>query len=321
MRELLFMPIEPIEERYSAQWLDWFETAFIDAGKRFEAFGSTKVVAIEDGEFLDSSYTMRYKLQQAHEVCEYIDKNRSKPFTVFCLDFWNPCLLNIAYMRDTLGLDIEIKSMLHAGVYDPHDFLAKSNVAKWGCDLEDALYGVHDEIFIATNFHVDLWKKTHRKTDKFTIVDWPVVVPMLEKTWEEKEDIVVFPHRLADEKSPEKFKTMADSYSRLYPEDKVQFVLTKEICKDKFDYYEVLRNSKIAVSYAEQETFGIAMQEAVNYGCIPIVPDRLSYSELFERSFKYSDEAAVPSMIHSFLHSPVMQPRGFGPVVNWVDKI
>ena len=47
---------------------------------------------------------------------------------------------------------------------------------------------------------------------------------------------------------------------------------------------------------ALQETWGIAMIESVLSGCIPIVPDRLSYSELYPALFKYPDVNGVQAI-------------------------
>lgn len=320
MREILFMPIEPIEERYSAQWLDWFLQAFDWNERKVTTFGCVEPAPIVDGEFLDSSYTMRYKLDQAFEVCTYIEQNRDKKFTVFCLDTWNPCLLNIAYMRDTLGLDIEIKSMIHAGVYDPHDYLSKCNVANWGAFLERSLYEAHDEIFIATDFHKELFAKTHDVTDKFTKVNWPVFKGKDIK-WEDKADVVLFPHRLATEKRPDLFDALEEFYNKTYPEDGLIFIKTKDVCNTKQSYYQWLKQSKFAVSFAEQETFGIAMQEAVNYNCIPIVPDKLSYKELYKNDFKFRTVEEAAYLIHKYYADPKFQPVANTEHIDWIDLI
>jgi len=321
MREILFLPIEPIEERYSEQWLRWFTESFEKSKIPFETFGGTKTVKIKDGEFLDSAYTNIYKLEQAQEVCRYIDANRDKSFTVFCLDFWNPCLLNIAYMRDTLGLDIKIKSMIHAGVYDPHDYLAKCPVSKWGGFLEDSLYEAHDEVFIATDFHRELWRKSYGADRKFTKVDWPVAETKDRFKWSEKQNLVVFPHRLADEKQPELFETLSEMYQKKYPNDNMVFLKTVDICSSKAEYYSLLDEAKFAVSFAKQETFGIAMQEAVNRGCVPLVPNKLAYEELFDKDFKFFSIETVVDKLKYLFENPKFAPIKFTEEIRWINKI
>lgn len=56
------------------------------------------------------------------------------------------------------------------------------------------------------------------------------------------------------------------------------------------DYAGWLKRGDIAVSTAGHEFFGIAVLEAVRAGCRPLLPDRLSYPELFPKEFLYEDE-------------------------------
>ena len=99
----------------------------------------------------------------------------------------------------------------------------------------------------------------------------------------EKEDIVVFPHRLDPEKNPMLFDELASKFVRT----NWRFIKTKERYESKVKYYEQLSRAKVAVSFADQETWGIAMQEALFCGCIPIVPSRLSYVEMYEEPLRY----------------------------------
>jgi glycosyltransferase involved in cell wall biosynthesis len=55
--------------------------------------------------------------------------------------------------------------------------------------------------------------------------------------------------------------------------------------KDKKEYFEWLHRGDIVISTAEQENFGIAMIEAVRYGCFPLLPNRLVYPEIIPDSF------------------------------------
>jgi len=50
-------------------------------------------------------------------------------------------------------------------------------------------------------------------------------------------------------------------------------------------YREWLLRGAIVISTARQENFGIAVVEAIRHGCIPLLPDRLSYPEIIPREF------------------------------------
>ncbi len=54
-------------------------------------------------------------------------------------------------------------------------------------------------------------------------------------------------------------------------------------------YYQHLAAGDIVVSTAVHEFFGISVIEAVRAGCVPVLPHRLSYPELFEEQFLYEN--------------------------------
>jgi glycosyltransferase involved in cell wall biosynthesis len=59
------------------------------------------------------------------------------------------------------------------------------------------------------------------------------------------------------------------------------------IVQEVGDYRHLLQQSDIVLSTALHEFQGIAVQEAVASGCIPLVPDRLSYPEFFTAPYRY----------------------------------
>ena len=63
------------------------------------------------------------------------------------------------------------------------------------------------------------------------------------------------------------------------------------------DYLELLKKGAIVVSTANQENFGISVVEAIRFGCVPVLPNRLSYPEIIPKShhglFLYEDQTGL----------------------------
>ena len=57
----------------------------------------------------------------------------------------------------------------------------------------------------------------------------------------------------------------------------------------KHEYARWLKQGDIVVSTADHEFFGMSVIEAVRAGCRPLLPNRLSYPELFPEEYLYSD--------------------------------
>jgi hypothetical protein len=68
----------------------------------------------------------------------------------------------------------------------------------------------------------------------------------------------------------------------------------------------LLNRSKISVSFALHENWGIGMQESVLAGCIPIVPNRLAYTEMYPKCFQYENfEEAVKLVAYYMQHGSI----------------
>jgi len=55
-------------------------------------------------------------------------------------------------------------------------------------------------------------------------------------------------------------------------------------------YITLLKQADLVVSTARHEFYGIAVLEAVRAGCLPLLPQRLAYPELFPTRFLYEDK-------------------------------
>ena len=97
----------------------------------------------------------------------------------------------------------------------------------------------------------------------------------------QKKEKIIFPHRLAPEKQPEIFEDLAKSM----PD--VEFFMCHKEYLVKTQYHRHLAESKIVFSANLQETLGISVYEGALMGTYPLMPDRLSYSEIWPEQYLY----------------------------------
>jgi hypothetical protein len=96
--------------------------------------------------------------------------------------------------------------------------------------------------------------------------------------------LILFPHRIAPEKQVEIFRDLATQLPQY------EFIVCQDTQLDKHEYHKLLGRAKIVFSANLQETLGISWYEGAVVDAIPMVPDRLSYSEMAHDTFKYPSE-------------------------------
>jgi hypothetical protein len=198
-------------------------------------------------------------------------------------------------MSELLGISVTIHALWHAGSYDPQDFLGRLiGNTPWVRHAEKSFFHAVDHNYFATQFHIDMFI-SNLLLDGSTSVDggkivrtgWPMeYMPdtLAEYKNIPKRDLILFPHRIAPEKQLEIFKDLA----KAMPE--YEWVVCQEQNLTKDEYHRLLGEAKIVFSANLQETLGISMYEGALVGAIPMVPDRLSYTEMYDPMFKYPSE-------------------------------
>jgi hypothetical protein len=99
-----------------------------------------------------------------------------------------------------------------------------------------------------------------------------------------KRDLILFPHRIAPEKQVEIFRDLKH-YLPQY-----EFVVCQDQQLTKNEYHNLLGEAKLVFSANLQETLGISCYEGAIVDAIPMVPNRLSYTEMYFDTFKYPSE-------------------------------
>jgi hypothetical protein len=132
---------------------------------------------------------------------------------------------------------------------------------------------------------LDLWaKESCINSNKIIRTGWPmeymedILTPYKGMP---KRDLILFPHRIAPEKQVEIFRDLKEQLPQY------EFVVCQDQQLTKNEYHNLLGEAKIVFSANLQETLGISCYEGAVVDAIPMVPDRLSYTEMYYEGFKY----------------------------------
>jgi hypothetical protein len=290
--------IEAVDTRYTKQWKEHLPEQ-MQRALLSDSVVLDEVTVISGGDipqsttpgaFLNFGGTNVYKSNQLMQIAELFCKGKVHNGDYFLYtDAWNPTVIQLRYMAELLGVNIRIGGMWHAGSYDPQDFLGRLiGDAPWVRLAEQSMFECYDDNYFATQFHVDLYKQTFDiDNSKVRIVGWPM--EYLRNSLDsykgmEKRNLILFPHRVAPEKQVDIFRDLAETM----PE--YEFVVCQEQELTKDEYHNLLGEAKLVFSANLQETLGISWYEGALVDAIPMVPDRLSYSEMSEWEFVYPSE-------------------------------
>jgi hypothetical protein len=305
--------LEAVETRYTAQWKKFLPEQMAAAGLKVTILSGGDVPqATTPGAFLNFAGTNNYKSQQLQYISELFAKGVVQDGDYFLYtDAWNPTVIQLKYMAELLGVKIRIGGMWHAGSYDPQDFLGRLiGDAPWVRNAESSMFYCYDDNFFATRFHVNMFLRnlfdveilfgedefdewntsTYPGNPEIHIVGWPMeYLKDILTPWRDtpKKNKIIFPHRLAPEKQLEIFKDLALAMPQY------EWFVAQEHTLTKDEYHQHLAESKIVFSANLQETLGISMYEGALVGTYPLVPDRLSYTEMWTGGSKYPSEGSL----------------------------
>ena len=307
MANVFLVDLEPVETRYTAQWKTHVPELLRKAGHHVQILsGPTDIPnATTPGAFLNFGGTNIYKSSQVEGMGRLFCSGAVRTGDHFLFtDAWHPGIINLKYMSELLDIKVKIHALWHAGSYDPQDFLGRLiGDAPWVRHAEKSFFHAIDYNYFATKFHIDMfhlnllnngsevenpWFEEDRASlfmsKKVIKSGWPMeymqntLAPFVGMT---KRDLIVFPHRIAPEKQVEIFRDLAESMPQY------EFIVCQDQTLTKTEYHNILGQAKIVFSCSLQETLGIGCYEGAIVNAVPLVPDRLSYTEMYDSDFKY----------------------------------
>ena len=303
--------LECLETRYTKQWHEHIPKLLKHKlGDKFNVVqidGIQKNSQLTPGAFLNFSDTNYWKSSQ---LCNFLEHhNRGETSTddhILFTDAWNPTVIQLKYMKDLLGFNWTLHGLFHSGSYDNQDFLGRLVGNKpWVRNAELSFYNAFNHNYFATDFHIklffdellmgglksenpwyeeDIAEVLGGLNPKIVRTGWPMeymAETLAPYNGMQKRDLIVFPHRIAPEKQVEIFRDLAKTLPQY------EFVVCQDKELTKNDYHKLLGRAKMVFSASLQETLGIGCYEGALVDAIPLVPDRLSYSEMYYDGFKY----------------------------------
>jgi glycosyltransferase involved in cell wall biosynthesis len=307
---VFLIDLESVETRYTGQWKTHVPSLLKKAGHNVQVISGPEDIptATTPGAFLNFGGTNIYKSAQVEQMGRLFCNGSVHPGDHFIFtDAWHPGIINLKYMSELLGIPVVTHGLWHAGSYDPQDFLGRLVGNKpWVRHAEKSFFHAFDHNYFATQFHIEMFfvnllndyptenpwfeddladlRAGNLLADKIVRTGWPM--EYMQDTLRmykgmPKRDLILFPHRIAPEKQVEIFRDLAH-YLPQY-----EFVVCQDQQLTKNEYHNLLGEAKMVFSANLQETLGISCYEGAVVDAIPMVPDRLSYSEMYYDTFKY----------------------------------
>jgi hypothetical protein len=302
MANVFLVDLEAVETRYTGQWKSHVPFLLKKRGHNVQIISGPEDIpsATTPGAFLNFGGTNIYKSRQVEQLGRLFCNGSVHPGDHFIFtDAWHPGIINLKYMSELLGIPVVTHGLWHAGSYDPQDFLGRLVGDKpWVRHAEKSFFHAFDHNYFATEFHINLLGKnlldanlgtmySLKTSDKIIRSGWPM--EYMEDTLTPykgmaKRDLILFPHRIAPEKQVEIFRDLKEHLPQY------EFVVCQDQQLTKNEYHNLLGEAKLVFSANLQETLGISCYEGALVGAIPMVPDRLSYTEMYFDTFKYPSE-------------------------------
>ena len=333
---IFLVDLEAVETRYTGQWKSHVPNLLRKAGHHVQIIsGPTDIPsATTPGAFLNFGGTNIYKARQVEQMGRLFCDGAVHAGDHFIFtDAWHPGIINLKYMSELLGIPVTTHGLWHAGSYDPQDFLGRLVGNKpWVRNAEKSFFHAFDHNYFATDFHIKMfytnllndyptenpWYSEHLEEilngeePKIVRTGWPMEYmhdTLLPYKGMQKRDLILFPHRIAPEKQVEIFRDLATHL----PQYECVVCQDQELTKN--EYHNLLGESKLVFSANLQETLGISWYEGAVVDAIPMVPDRLSYSEMAFDTFKYPSE-----WTESFESYEVFRPNLCEKIIQYMDN-
>ena len=289
---IIFVPQYPAPMRYQEWWFWKFPKEFKKAGYEVITLGkkyidSNKPTKYDSAMFSSVNDSIDF---EAEQIKEYIKLDIKKDDILFVSDLSFPGLFcNILYHKQCP----KMFCFCHATSLNYRDYFESKRKSKFMNESSHAI--LFNKIFIGSNYH----KRKLLKADDSNlfwnklIVTYLPYPPFLPEDPKEKKYNIISVSRptsqkvdvIIEDKIEKKFGTIYRPKSNTWKE-----------------YFNNLKQSKILLITAKEETFGLQIIDAIINGCIPLARNNFSYPELLSKEYLYNNTYDLINKITSFLY-------------------
>lgn len=234
---------------------------------------------------------------------------------LFFHDAWYPGLPIVATYCAMNELPVKLVGYVHGDPFFPGDFTSEW---PWAKQEARSRYAIFDLILVATPYGRHVIDPHVSTPTKIKEVGFPI--SPLDPVPTPRKKRVVFPHRWHADKHPEVFLQLARDLPQYtftlatpVPVKDVPEQIEVELCRTKERYHQVLASSKVVFSAADLETFGVAVVEGIQQGCIPLLPNRACYPYMYNKCYLYDDYPQARDMLISMLEKDKMSLPDLSP--------
>jgi len=317
------VPIEPLDERYTASWYRNIPIAFNAYADVVVIDGEPLSDYVDAGTFLDINSTVHYKSTQLAQISRLFFQRKIKNGDIFFvadIEFWG--IESIRFMADLQGIEIGLFGFCHAASYTIEDFMEPA--APYSRFFELGWLAAFDLIFVGTEYHkraiierrIDplVVSEADRKkmTDKIVVTGNPLFASDYENLRVPKLKQLIISNRFDWEKRPNLSLDFCYILKRRVPDLNIIVTTSRPEFKSnkswlvelarcmekdgiikiyeglsKKEYHTLLAESRIFLTNTIEENFGYCLLEAILYNTYPIAENKYSHPELLMNDSRF----------------------------------
>lgn len=334
VNHVIYVPIEPLTERYTEQWYRQFPIKFKEAGYKVVTIDGEPLLnnEIQTGTFLDINSTTYYKWSQLQQLSRmFFHKQIPDNSIIFFgdIEFWG--LEAVRLLADMNKVPIKIVGFLHAASYTIGDAFEIASYYQQYTEI--GWIAACDQVYVGSHYHKQAVIERRlfpcnamHLADKLIVTKNPIFVEEYPIINIPKQKKILLTNRFDKEKDVNKTLDLFAHLKFLYPQ--WEFVITTsrktfrsndtEALKKaismheqglitiksgltKQQYHEELASAYAVVTHSPEENYGYCIAEALLYGTRVFAFNAASHPEFLTHNYLFNAKEEAPLKLSAFI--------------------